>query len=364
MSQQGLTHVSQLIVRNWQSFKANNILVLAPPADKLYETIKKLDFTGDIFGLTVDYADYTTIKKQWVSKVNGQVLFFDVFFRGVNACSAFDGILIFLQKSVSLTEYFLDMVTVWLKKDGKIWVVGENSEGIKSWQKRLRRRFRFVDKLDAARHCQLIEAAESIFVKEENFTLDKYIKKTDVSEGFNGVKINTLPGVFCYGFVDKGTKVLLSTLTKNKYGNVLDFGCGSGLISSYISRRDSEAKITLVDCNALALESAKMTMLESGVKHFKLIASDGLREVEGKYDFIISNPPFHKGLKTDYRIFEAFIKEARLYLNVSGELRIVANSFLKYKTIILSAFGNCECIISISGFTVYSARAERRSRVV
>ena len=364
MSQRGLTQVSQLIVRNWQFFKANNILVLAPPADNLYATIEMLGFTGEIFGLTVDYGDYTTINKEWISKVNEQVLFFDVFFRGVKACSSFDGIIVFLQKSVSLTEYFLDMAAVWLKKDGRLWFVGENGEGIRSWHKRLQTRFDSVEKLDAARHCQLIEATESIVVKEETFSLDKYIKKSEVSEGFNEVKINTLPGVFCYGFVDKGTLVLLNTLKKSKYGHVLDFGCGSGLISACISKHDSEAKFTLVDCNALALESAKMTMSESGVSHFNLVVSDGLREVEGKYDFIISNPPFHKGLKTDYGVVEAFIKEARLYLKVSGELRIVAHSFLKYKALILSAFGNCECIISKSGFTVYSARVERGRRRV
>jgi 16S rRNA (guanine1207-N2)-methyltransferase len=86
-----------------------------------------------------------------------------------------------------------------------------------------------------------------------------------------------------------------------------------------------------------------------------IIASNGLENVEGQFDAIISNPPFHTGVKTDYGIADKFIAQSRQYLVKGGELRIVANRFLPYPDILEAEFGNVQTIAQSNRFAVYAS---------
>ncbi len=61
-------------------------------------------------------------------------------------------------------------------------------------------------------------------------------------------------------------------------------------------------------------------------------------------------------MKTDYRTTETLLAEAVRHLRPGGELRLVANSFLRYPPLIEAAFGNCRTLAERDGFKVYSAR--------
>lgn len=72
---------------------------------------------------------------------------------------------------------------------------------------------------------------------------------------------------------------------------ILDLGTGSGCIAITLALEIPHAKVTAVDVSADALLVAK----ENAKKHhvnIELIESDMLDKVEGKYDIIISNPPY------------------------------------------------------------------------
>ena len=160
--------------------------------------------------------------------------------------------------------------------------------------------------------------------------------------------------MFSHGRLDVGTRVLLDTFADLPQGKVLDFGCGAGVISAYAQSLPGQRTFTLVDCDALALASSGRTMAHVGAD-FKVLASDGLSEVEGEFDLILSNPPFHQGVKTHYEATEQFLAQSFRHLKKGGELRIVANSFLRYPPIIKDAFGNCETLLTRDGFSIYRA---------
>ena len=99
-----------------------------------------------------------------------------------------------------------------------------------------------------------------------------------------------------------------------------------------------------------------MTFAKNSI-HAELVLADGIAPVKGQFDCIVSNPPFHTGLSTNYDITQVFIRDAKKRLINKGELLIVANSFLPYADALQSEFGKFEKLVDNRKFTVYSAIA-------
>ena len=52
---------------------------------------------------------------------------------------------------------------------------------------------------------------------------------------------------------------------------------------------------------------------------------------DARFDLIVSNPPFHTGIATDYEFIDKLARDVRRVLVPNGELYVVANSFLPYE---------------------------------
>jgi len=74
---------------------------------------------------------------------------------------------------------------------------------------------------------------------------------------------------------------------------------------------------------------------------------------------IVSNPPFHLGIETDYTASETLCKTSRRHLKSGGELWIVANRFLNYPTLIEQNFGRCTVKADQQGFKVLFASTQK-----
>ena len=73
----------------------------------------------------------------------------------------------------------------------------------------------------------------------------------------------------------------------------LEIGVGSGIISITLLKKMKNLSMTAIDINQYAIEISKKNAENLGVlDRFKLIKSDLFENVTGKYDFIISNPPY------------------------------------------------------------------------
>lgn len=347
-----LSNPGQLVIRNSQWLECSRLLMVGMPADNLAFELLSGEIAAHITGLSKDFADYRQMETLW-QKHAALSLVFGPALTSSND-EKFDGILLFLQKSKPLMDFWLLMAQSLLVEGGAIWLVGENSEGIKSWKKRLKQSFTQVKVIDNARHCVLLEASEPLNTVN-TFDWQAHFESFTLDQAGAPLTIHSLPGVFSHGRLDVGTKVLLETLTDLPAGKVLDFGCGAGVISAYINSLPGQRNFTLVDCDALALDSSRKTLSDMGAESVKVVASDGLSDIEGRFNLIISNPPFHQGVKTHYAVTEQFLQESYHHLLPGGELRIVANSFLKYRPLIMEAFGCCETILCKNGFSIYRA---------
>ena len=72
-------------------------------------------------------------------------------------------------------------------------------------------------------------------------------------------------------------------------------------------------------------------------------------KLKQRYDFVISNPPFHQGVKTHYGATEQFLGEIKQNLAIKASITIVANSFLKYVPIMEKAIGKTKTLVSKEG---------------
>lgn len=234
-----------------------------------------------------------------------------------------------------------------------IFVVGENRSGVRSAEQMLAE-FAPLNKIDSARRCGLYHGR---LEKQPDFSAERFWG----SYPLNDLTIKTLPGVFSRDGLDVGSQLLLSTLTPHTKGKVLDVGCGAGVLAVALASHSPKVRLTLCDVSAPAVEASRATLAVNGIEG-DVFASNVFSEVTGRFDMIISNPPFHDGLQTSLEAAQTLIRGAVRHLNSGGELRIVANAFLPYPNVLDETFGFHEVIAQTGRFKVYRTVMTRQAK--
>ncbi|EAB4194956.1 16S rRNA (guanine(1207)-N(2))-methyltransferase RsmC [Salmonella enterica] len=234
-----------------------------------------------------------------------------------------------------------------------VFVVGENRSGVRSAEPMLAD-YAQLNKVDSARRCGLYHGR---LEKQPQFSLESWWAEYNI----DGLTIKTLPGVFSRDGLDVGSQLLLSTLTPHTKGKVLDVGCGAGVLSAALVSHSPKVRLTLCDVSAPAVEASRATLAANGLEG-EVFASNVFSEVKGRFDMIISNPPFHDGMQTSLDAAQTLIRGAVRHLNSGGELRIVANAFLPYPKILDETFGFHEVIAQTGRFKVYRTVMTRQAK--
>ena len=319
--------VSQIIERNLQRRKAGgSVLWINPEKDDCWRGLKP--GCESLKLLSQDYACFDFLQQA------GANIEFAAFPETDE--EKYDWIIVNLPRQKALLNMMLSCAAKLLAKDGVLWLAGENKAGIKSADRQLKLLFGRVSKLDNARHCGLFEAESPL--KHDSFDPLTYRNHWDLNCGDSGITIVSYPGVFAHGHLDDGTALLLQALAGMKLdGDVLDFACGAGIIGACIAKLNSDTTVTLLDTSALALKACSET-LELNHLNGLVLASNGLSEVSGKFDFVVSNPPIHAGAKTDNRLVLRLLESVHEYIRPGGKLILVANVHLPYENWLSTRF--------------------------
>jgi len=292
-----------------------------------------------------DYANYSFLKQA------GADIEFSAFPEPVKG--AYQWLILNLPRQKALLDMMLDSASSLLSDGGVLWLAGENKAGIKSADKLLKKYFGQIIKLDNARHCTLYEASTPL--QKTPFNSSNYLKKWDLDCHSNRLVIASYPGVFAHGRLDAGTALLLQALIELPLqGDVLDFACGAGLIGACIATNHPHTNVSLLDSNALALAATRET-LSINQLNASVLASDGLTEVQGSYDFIISNPPIHAGVKTDNLLSQGLLARVHEHIKPGGMLVMVANRHLPYEKWLSQRFTRCTELCTNAQFKVIAA---------
>ncbi|QCI17149.1 16S rRNA (guanine(1207)-N(2))-methyltransferase RsmC [Buchnera aphidicola (Aphis helianthi)] len=228
----------------------------------------------------------------------------------------------------------------------EIFIVGKNSSGVKSVIKILEN-WVHLSKLESAKHSILFSG---ILKCKTQFTLKDFFK-THIWEN---LYIKCLPGVFGYKKIDLGSKLLAYTFSNKINGEILDIGCGSGFLSASLLKKSRNSVLTMIDNKESAIISSRETLYSNQLKA-KVFSSNIYSNIFNKFDFIISNPPFHDDLQVNFNIIKKIIINSVKYLKKRGELRFVVNSCFNYDFILNKNFKKYNIIEKTKFYKVYQA---------
>lgn len=334
--------VSQVILRNEHRLAAGPVLLINPPRDALIQQVSR---TGRVVRcLTQDFGDY-----RWLQSAGSNVAFAAV----PEPDGAERTVIMCLPREKGLLNMLLHAIADRINPAAVLWLVGENRAGIKSAPRQVKQYFERVSVLDNARHCGLLAAAGAVV--ERPFELSGYRAAWSINHAGHELQLRSLPGVFAHGRPDRGTTLLLEVLeTIQPRGRILDFACGCGIVGAALLAAEPTAQLTLLDSSALAIESSRLTLAANGLDG-QVQASDGLAELDGRFDWIVSNPPFHRGVASDLDVAAQFFRRAGTFLAENGRIVIVFNRHLPYFRWLKAAFDRVDRLAENKEFTVIQA---------
>lgn len=252
---------------------------------------------------------------------------------------SFDVAVLYLPKGTRRQRFMMHQAT---SLAARVVVVGAKNEGIKPARKRLAE-LGSVVAVEHGSHRQMIVAR----VEPTTVNLDDWEERID----YEGLTVVGLPGVFSRGRIDAGTKLLLQHLDVE--GHVLDVGCGAGVIGARLAH--AGCTVTLSDVDALAVEAARRTLTANGLDG-TCVHTDRYCGIDDRFDAIVSNPPFHQGVGTEYDTTLELIREAPTQLREGGSLWLVYNRFLPWQQQLESTFTHVETIADDGRYCVIRAR--------
>ena len=169
-------------------------------------------------------------------------------------------------------------------------------------------------------------------------------------------QIHNHANVFARSGLDVGARFFMNHLPENIEGEIVDLGCGNGIIGLLALEQNPAADVHFIDESWMAVASSRMNVAvnrpqDSDRSHFAVnnalagFPSDRLHAV-------LCNPPFHQqSTLTDHIAWQMF-RDARRCLQYGGELRIVGNRHLDYYRKMKKLFGNCTTVASNQKFVI------------
>ena len=140
--------------------------------------------------------------------------------------------------------------------------------------------------------------------------------------GLAPLTFTSFPGCFCHRRQDEGGLALAEVVCRDLAArpapapvNLLDMGCGCGLVGLLVASAVKDVRLVGVDSHSRAIEAANLNARNLGVEAEMILADNGTpARLDGTFDVFVGNPPYY----SDYRIADVFLETARRALRPGG----------------------------------------------
>lgn len=268
----------------------------------------------------------------------------------------YDDIVYRVSKERPVVHHCINVSYKHLNKGGTLHLIGSKDEGIRTHGRNAQTLFatpEHAKKHGDAYHIRLQKPAAGSQGTGEFLDSKDYdhLRTCTVGE----LHFVSKPGVFGWNKVDRGSNMLAdyvnALLAKKKSpGSVLDLGCGYGYLllataKLHFSKRHG------TDNNAAAVDAAKASFARAGLP-VQVTLDDCAAQLEGGYDWILCNPPFHQGFSTNGALTEKFLSQIKRLLSPQGKALVVVNQFIPLERVAQGKFDHIDTVLNEHGFKV------------
>jgi 16S rRNA (guanine1207-N2)-methyltransferase len=270
--------------------------------------------------------------------------------RGMTVSPSYDVAIINAPKGREVGRRLIRSAIRALKVGGRLYIGGANRGGVKS----------LIDDatdLIGSMNIVKIKAAHRVAVgvrgESIDLTDDPDFTEHTVTVRDQAWRYVSCPGVFAWDRLDDGSRALIEMMQLKRTDAVLDLGCGSGLVGLVAATLAD--RVVSVDASALAVEATRRTYEINRVAAARtevLISDCGSAVFDRTFDAVVTNPPFHQGVGTDYVVARQFVIDAAQVLKPGGTLWLVANRFLRYELELADRFAEVRVAYEDNRFRV------------
>lgn len=159
-------------------------------------------------------------------------------------------------------------------------------------------------------------------IKSQEFSIQAEIR----GRGWN---FTSDRGVFSKDGIDFGSRLLIETVQLPSGADILDLGCGYGVIGIVLSSLLDSGRVTFADINQRSLSLARKNAGKYGLQSARFYLGDGFlaedrassKLGDETFSDIFLNPPIRIGKAKIYELFA----DAKMSLRPGGSLWIVIN---------------------------------------
>lgn len=260
-----------------------------------------------------------------------------------------------VSKEKAVVHHALNHAPRLLAGDGCLLLAGLKEEGTRTYIDKCRQHFGngSTEKHGTAylgRCSRPISMADTSWLDDQDYSTLRLIH-TDELDFFSK------PGTFGWNRIDAGSALLVATLPTalqchtRQPNSLLDLGCGYGYLT-LATRHLPLARRVATDNAAAALLA-----MQANADHYRLdvavVASDAGDSIGDRFDLIVSNPPFHQGFDTDYRLVSRFLEQTQRLLALDGMAMFVASRAVPLAKLASPFFARQQLLTENRSFRVF-----------
>lgn len=316
----------------------------------------------DIVGAIVPHANLAILSNRFdvvaaARSAGHAVEFSDFDFSHYHAGSA-QRIVYRVSKEKPAVHHILNNAFQLLPAGGELLIAGLKADGTKT----------YIDKCKQLFGNGSIEKSGTAYLGHFYKTADMPCADFLDDQDYNGLRMihseeldfYSKPGLFGWNRIDQGSAFLVQAIPDCLAGfpvqpqSVLDLGCGYGYLT-LMTRHLPVSRRVATDNNAAALLAMKKNAAHYGID-VDVVAADAGNSLDGFFDLILCNPPFHQGFSVTGDLTDKFLLSTRRLLSPKGAALFVVNAFIGLEKKAAGHFSSVTLLANNRSFKLFLLR--------